>query len=173
MEVRDYNGAGEWSLEGIRKRYRDHARAIGLSEDVELVTLETSDGEVRWVYPVMYTVIERVEKADMACIELAVEFIERGPKQDFGRILHSNAARALRRAPLTAGQKDRLRTTILGMLARGWVPHEFRQYAKLLRRIGLGKEWAKVRGELDVSNRYVMRWVRYFDACAAAEPSGA
>jgi hypothetical protein len=74
VETRDYNGTGDWSLDGIRKRYAAHARALGLREVVDLLPREHSEGEVRWIYPVMDAVIEHIEQGDRACTELRVEF---------------------------------------------------------------------------------------------------
>ena len=139
METRDYNGPGDWSLDSIRRRYRKLAAELGVRAASGLVPREHSEAGVHWIYPVMETVIEGIERGDAACIELGVEFVESGHHQPFGRILHSNTARALRRAPLTPNQAARLRDRILDMLVRGQVPHEFKQYAKLVRRIGLGR----------------------------------
>jgi len=113
----------------------------------------------------MEGVISGIERGDLACIELGVEFVESGHQQPFGRILHSNAARALRRATLSSAQVDRLRRRILAMLVAGQVPHEFKQYAKLLRRLGLGEAWEQAKTQIDRSNPYVMRYARYFEAC--------
>ena len=49
------------------------------------------------------------------------------------------------------------------MLVAGEVPHEYRGYAKLLRRIGIGEAWASTRLSVDEANPYVMRYVNYFE----------
>ncbi len=41
-----------------------------------------------------------------------------------------------------------------------------RDYAKLLRRIGLGDGWADARRRVDEANPYVMRYVNYFERFA-------
>jgi len=168
VETRDYNGPGDWSLDGIRRRYRKHA-SLGVSVVSELIPEERSEGGVHWIFPVMAAVIDGIERHDAACIELGVEFIESGHKQPFGRILHSNTARALRRVPLTPNQTVRLRARVLDMLVQGQVPHEFKPYAKLLRRISIGDAWVDVRSRLDRANPYVMKYLPYFDACARDE----
>jgi hypothetical protein len=172
LKTRDYNGPGDWDLESVQRRYLEHARKLGIQGVSDLAPKEHAEGGVRRVYPVMDEVIRGIEQGDAACIELGVEFVESGHKQPFGRLLHSNTARALRRAPLTPEQAARLRARILGMLVAGHVPHEFKQYAKLLRRIGLGQPWEAVRGQVDQANPYVMKYVRYFEACALAESRG-
>ena len=48
-----------------------------------------------------------------------------------GKILKSNVARALRRATLM--KEERIRRRIVSMMLAGNVPHEFREYKKLLR----------------------------------------
>lgn len=162
MEVRDYNGAGRWSREGITAHYRQYCRALGVPELTDLAPPEHTQGEVRWVYPAMEQVIQGIEAGDGACIALGLDFIEEDQHFPFGRILKSNTARALRRAALDEAQKERIRARVIAMLLAGNVPHEFKQYAKLLRHVGAGAHWQQVEDRLARRNRYVMRWVAYF-----------
>lgn len=167
-EVRDYNGVGDWSLVGIQKRYRDLARRLR-QPVLDLMPKETVQGDVRWIYPLMDEVVVGIKRGDAACVELGVQFIESGPAQPFGKSLHSNTARALRRAVLTPEQVDRLRARILRMLTRSEVPREYSDYAKLVRRVGLGDDWPRTREAVDASNPHVMVHVRYFEAVASNE----
>jgi hypothetical protein len=169
-ETRDFNGSGDWSGPAIQERYLRHASAIGQTELRDLTPSETSQGAIRWVWPVMERVIEGIKAGDAACIELGIEFIEHGGKQRFGRLLHADTARALRqKAPaLSTAQIDRLRKRILGMLVEAWVPHEYHEYFRLLRRIGIGPGWSETMSQVDRNNPYVMRYVHYFDTCAGA-----
>lgn len=162
-EVCDYNGIAEWSAPSIQERYGRYARELGLSEFRDIAPREHVQGNIRWVYPIMDEVIKGIKAQDPACIDIGVEFIEHGPKQPFGRILHSNTARALRqhRASLSNAQIERLRRRILGMLVDGEVPHEYKEYAKLLKRIGVGPDWPDVLGSVDRANPYVLRYVTY------------
>lgn len=162
MEVRDYNGVGDWSLVGIQKRYRDLAKRLR-QPAVDLKPREHVKGGVRWIYPLMEEVVLGIKEGDQACVELGVQFIESGPPQPFGKSLHSNTARALRRAALKPEQVVRLRVRILGMLTDSEVPREYSDYAKLVRRIGLGDEWPRVREAVDETNPHVMEHVRYFE----------
>lgn len=172
MEIHDCNGPGDWSGDAIRRRYLEHARRFGQREIRELKSIESTQGNARWIHPLMDDVIAGIEEGDLACIELGVEFVQSGHQQAFGKILHSNVARALRRANLSPDQIVNLRRRILGMLVAGQVPHEFKQYAKLLRKIGLGSDWDQIRARVDESNPYVMRFVKYFDSIATKRPSG-
>jgi hypothetical protein len=113
------------------------------------------------VYPVMEKVIEGIEAGDLACVRLGIEFIEEDAKFTFGKILKSNTARALRRASLSDEQRQRIRRRVLGMLRAGHVPHEFREYARLVKKIGF--EAAELGGVPGTSKR-VSRFRAYLQA---------
>jgi hypothetical protein len=110
----------------------------------------------------MERVIEGIGRGDAACIELGVEFIEEDRPFPFGRILKSNAARALRRAELTAAQKERVRKRVIEMLIAGNTPREYRQYGKLVRKIGLGEWWVLAQGRLNLASPHIRRYYDYF-----------
>lgn len=162
VEVRDYNGEGRWSRAGILERYRASCRDLRVAPALDLAPRETTEGEVRWVYPVMERVIEGIEAGDPACIALGLDFIHEDGHFPFGKVLKSNTARALRRARLTQGQVERVRRRVLGMLLVGHVPREFKEYAKLLRKVGLGEAWPEVEARADRSDPQVLRWLAYF-----------
>ena len=163
MKVIDYNGTGRWTLDAIRERYAEHARRLHVRPPAALSPREHSDGATRWIYPVMDAVIAGIEAGDAACVELGVEFIQEDQKFPFGKTLKANTARALRRATLDAGQVERVRDRVIAMLVAGHVPREFREYAKLLRKIGVGERWSSVRERLDHSNPHVMRFYDYLN----------
>jgi hypothetical protein len=165
--LNDYNGPGEWSVEGVQRRYAEAARRIGQTQLRDLRPAVHSLPGQTWIYPVIEAVIAGAKEGDAAAIEVAAQFVESGHRQAFGRILHANAARALRQARLTPDQKQRLRQRILGMLMAGDVPHEFHAYVRLLRKIGLDETWPEVRARVDECNRYVMRHVHYLEKHAS------
>jgi len=170
MEV-DLNGAGDWTAARVIERYQARARELRVEPRALAARVDESHAG-RWVYPVMDDVIEGIAAGDAACVEIGIEFLEPRLVLPFGRSLHCATARALRRAALSSWQAARLRTRIYAMLLAGWVPREFRDYAKLLRRIGLGDEWPSVRARVDETNPHVMRYVRYFETHAAETPTG-
>ncbi len=91
-----------------------------------------------------------------------MEFIEEEAKFPSGKILKANVARALRRASLDEAQKQRIRQRVFGLLRDGHVPHEFREYAKLVRRIGFDAEMLRA---ISSSNELVKRCLAYFENC--------
>ncbi len=97
-----------------------------------------------------------------ACVELLVEFIPEDRKMFAGKGYSASAARTLKRAALNYGQEDRIRRRVVKMLLAGNVPHEFKEYAKLLRRVGLGEWGPVIEREAPVENPWVARYVRYF-----------
>ena len=163
MTVIDYNGSGVWSVDEILARYALYARKYGVSTLRDLQPLVHTEGEKKWIYPVMDRVIEGIESGDLACAEIGVEFIEQDASFAFGRILKSNTARALRRNPLTDELKERIRKRVVGMLVDGYLPREYRQYAKLARKIGLGEWLAEIKERVPIDNPWAQRYYKYFE----------
>ena len=161
MQVRDYNSSGRWSTDSVVERYRSYAQQIGASLDKNLAPRKHTEGSVTWIYPIMEAVIGAIERGDKACIAIGIEFIEEDQHFPFGRILKSNTARALRRAELSREQVERVRERVVRMLLAGSVPREFKEYSKLLRRIGLGSSWPTIERQIDRENSYVMRYYNY------------
>ena len=108
----------------------------------------------------MDDVIRGIEEEDAACIALGVDFVEEDSLFAFGKILKSNTARALRRARLSDEQKERLRRRIVKMLVSGIVPHEMREYSKLLRVVGVGEYWSRLEREIPRDNPFAMRFYK-------------
>jgi len=161
----DYNGAGIWSAEAIQKRYRNYADALRVDPS-QLTPRRHTEGGRSWVYPLMEQIIDLIDEGDKAAIEIGIEFIQEDDHFVFGRILKSNTARALRRASLTPEQQSRIRERLVGMMLCGQVPHEWREYKRLLRYIGLGSLWPLLESGVDRENQYVMRYYNYLDRFA-------
>jgi hypothetical protein len=161
----DYNGVGLWSADAIQKRYRKYAEIIG-ADPMHLVARRHSEGGRTWVYPLMEQIIELIDAGDRAAIEIGIEFIQEDDHFVFGKILKSNTARALRRASLSEDQQTRIRERLVGMLLIGQVPHEWREYKRLLKRVGIGPLWPLLDKRIDRENQYVMRYYRYLDRFA-------
>ena len=164
MEVIDYNGTGLWDLKTVQQRYEQYARRYAIASPRNLAPLVHHENGKRWIYPVMECVIEGIEAGDPACAEIGIEFIEENQLFSFGRILKSNTARALRRTRLTEEHKERIRRRVIEMLLdMKYLPREYRQYAKLARKIGLGGDWiARIEQGADLSNEQVRHYYQYF-----------
>lgn len=52
------------------------------------------------------------------------------------------------------------------MMLSGQVPHEWREYKRLLRSVGLGSLWSSLESGVDRENKYVMRYYDYLDRFA-------
>jgi len=171
MEVIDYNGDGHWTRSGILARYARYAATLETTPR-DLSPEESSNDCRQWVYPVMHKVIEGIADGDPACIQLGIEFIEEDAKFPFGKTLKSNTARALRRSTLSKPHKQRIRQRVFGMLRIGRVPREFREYARLVRKIGFD---ASEIPNVDETNPYAVRFRLYFKKAfeerLRAEPS--
>ncbi|MDC3379272.1 hypothetical protein OAX78_03220 [Planctomycetota bacterium] len=165
----DSNGEGRWSRRQLLARYNDYARRFGLRGPLPLDDRRHETRKAVWIYPTLFAVVDGVGAGDPACVEIAVELIEADELMPFGRILKSNAARALRLAQLTSDHVARIRTRVFAMLKRGEIPREFRDYAKLLRRVGVGPGWSELPA-LHVQGPYARRWRDYLLAHAGPDP---
>ncbi len=152
MVLRDYNGTGKWSRDSAVDRYAEYVRRYAVACPAVLTPMESTNEGVRRIYPIMSEIIKAIEVNDAAAIEIGVEFIDEDQKLPFGKILKSNTARALRRTTLTPYQEDRIHRRVLRMLIDGMVPREYPEYAKLLRRVGVGELWADADAKVDRSN---------------------
>jgi hypothetical protein len=88
----------------------------------------------------MFEVIKGIRAGDLACIRIGIEFIVEDAKFPFGKTLKSGVARALRRARLSTMQQEQIRRRVFHLLAAGIIPHEYRDYAHLVRTIGIRRE---------------------------------
>ena len=165
----DYNGVGPWSVDGIRDRYQKIASTLGVPAQ-QLVPNRRQEGKRSWVFPLMDKIVEMIDLGDGAAIEIGIEFLEEDDFFAFGRLIKSNTARALRRATLNETQKERLRQRIVSMMLAGNVPHEFREYKRLLRAIGVEQFWPALDNGVDRNNRYVMRYYDYLNQFAREKP---
>jgi hypothetical protein len=159
-DIRDYNGTGAWSASAVQARYRQYCDFLQVKCPRVLEAKEHREGRILWIYPIMEEVIQGIEENDAACIALGVDFVEEDDLFTFGKTLKSNTARSLRRAHLTEEQKGRLRERVVTMLATGIIPHEMREYAKLLRVIGVGEHWPRLERDLPRDNPYAMRFYK-------------
>jgi len=167
MTVIDYNGSGFWGVDAVLLRYARYARRYGIAMPRDLKPLLHSANDKQWIYPIMDRVIEGIQSGDPACADLGVEFIEENASFTFGRILKSNTARALRRAALTDEQKERIRKRITEMLEAGYLPREFRQYAKLARKIGLVEWLPRIVRLAQLGDPWVQHYYSYFKEYAS------
>ena|SRR5258705_23266 len=167
MKIIDYNGTGFWSVDEVLRRYREYVCELNIETPRDLTPFVHSSDEGTWIYPVMDRVIEGIEQGDLACAQLGVEFIETSESFVFGMIIKSNVARALRRVTLTEIQKERIRKRVVEMLITGYLPREFRYYAKLVRQIGIGEWLPLIKEQAALDNPWVQRYYSYFEQYAA------
>ena len=101
-------------------------------------TRQASAPSPDWSPSTFQRLIERVRHDDRAAIETLIALIEDDRGRPWGMLLKSEAARALRQhATLAPVHVHRLRARFTDMLLRGYLPREYKQYAKLFRKIGL------------------------------------
>jgi hypothetical protein len=161
MEVRDYNGEGIWSGDEIARRYRQYCREMNIEDPTDLSPVEHSKADVKWIYPVMYKVVEGIERGDAACRRIGIEFIEADGKFPFGRNIKYRTARALRRSELTEREKDRIRRRLVEIMTSGRTTRVFKEQARLLKKIGVGDYWGEIENGIDRSKQHILRFYHY------------
>jgi hypothetical protein len=162
LRIIDYNGLGQWSREAIAEHYARYCRQMNRpAPSLASTEFAPANQDRVWVYPVMNKVIERIEKSDPAAVAIGVEFVEGDQSFAFGKILKSNTARALRRATLDEAQQERLRHRFFEMLRRGYLPREYKEYAKLFKKIGLGAHRDEIVALSASDNSFVRHWRWY------------
>jgi hypothetical protein len=148
-----------WRLDCVQARYRDLCRRYGLDHS-EIVMCSYSL-QRRWTAGILRPLTDRIKKGDLAAAEIGIEMMEEDRGLAFGSIIKSNLPRALAKCPLTELQKERIRRRVVAMLLRKFMPKEFRQYAWLIRRIGLGSWQAHLESEADRSHPWVEWYLHY------------
>lgn len=171
MPIRNYNGSGDWSVEAVQSRYRKHCARLKIQAPRALEPMTQRTADTIWIYPVMEPVIEGIAAGDPACMILGVEFIEQDARFPFGRILKSRAARVLRSCELPDALKARIRYRVADMLAAGNTPREFKEYARLLRKVGFDGLWPRMAASAPVGNEYATRYFSYFRAIHERSPA--
>ena len=154
------DGKGRWSEEAIRDRYARYC----LDRNRGPRALPIGENYVRQrglIVGIMDELVERMKLGDLAAAEVGIELIEEDGGFAFGRIMKANTARALKRCHLTQGQQDRVRRWVVSMLCRSFMPHEFREYARLLRRIGVAEYRDVLLREADRTNPWTAWYLDY------------
>ncbi|TAG26042.1 MAG: hypothetical protein EAZ37_10405 [Burkholderiales bacterium] len=171
MILKDYNSNGKWAVEAVQARYANYVANIGIAQPLQLIPREHVQGEARWIFPIMDAVIEGIKTGDLACSRIGVEFIEEDQFFAFGANLKARTARALRQSTLPQDLVVRIRARIVNMLRNGNTPREFREYIKLLRRVGFSELWPKIEVSSAHSNKHTAHYYNYLRAVHQHLPS--
>lgn len=110
----------------------------------------------------MHQIAAAIRAGDRSAVRAGIELLQRDQGLAFGMLIKSEVARALRQhAELSESQRARLRARFTDMLVRGYLPREYKEYAKLFRKIGLGEQRAAIEGVADSDNPFIRRWAWY------------
>ena len=115
----------------------------------------------RWTAGILRPLTDRMKRGDLAAAEIGIEMMEEDRGLAFGPIIKSNIPRALAKCSLTEPQKEQIRRRTVDMMLRNFLPKEFRQYAWLTRRIGLGRWQGQLEAKADRTDRWVNWYLRY------------
>ena len=152
------DGKDIWQFPQVQSRYRRYCAHFGI-EHTELV-FHPYYVERGWTAGILDVLVDRMKSGDLAAAQIGIEMMEEDRGLAFGPIIKSNIPRALVKCDLTESHKERVRKRVVAMLLRPFLPKEFRQYAWLARRIGLG-DWAQKLQNADKRVPWVHWYVEY------------
>ncbi len=111
----------------------------------------------------LYRIAEGVRANDIACVELAVRYIELRYIGSYSGFIRALFARALKSAALTAHQIERLNRVFLTIVENHDYTEEFKEYVKLWQRIASPESIKKLEA-LAASHQSDSRaaWLRQF-----------
>jgi hypothetical protein len=158
------DGVGRWSRDAIEQRYQKYCRVFRTRPRSLHVPYRAN---AEWVSPLMNVICEGIKAGDLACAEIGIEMIEEDGGFAFGSVMKSNIARALGQCRLTAAQKQRIGNRVVAMLRRGFLPHEFKNYAWLVRRLKIDIDREHLEQRIESRNPWVW-W--YFDYITLPNP---
>lgn len=153
------DGSDKWRFDEVEARYRDLCRQHRI-EHVELA-VQGFYLDRGWTAGILRTLTERIKQGDLAAADIGIEMMEEDRGLAFGSIIKSNLPRALSKCALSEAQQDRIRRRVADMLLRKFMPKEFRQYAWLLRRLGLGRWRETLENKADRDDPWVDWYLRY------------
>jgi len=150
---------GRWGAVAVYERYREYCCQFAVVQPLELSLKHYTKEEYSRLTTPVDAIIERIPLGDAAAAHIGVDLLCEFPLFFAGKCAKARTANLLRRTELSEELKERLRIGIVGMFRRAYLPQEFRDLLKLLRRIGLGEHRAEV-------ERWLDSWDRYHRACA-------
>jgi hypothetical protein len=119
-----YPGADDWTIAATQERYRRYCRHLGIRPR----DLTPRYPAAHWLGHIMTQIVDGIRAGDGACVMLAIDLVEEDRGLPFGKLVKSDAARALRQhARLDDIQAARLRRRFADMLVRGYLPREYKE----------------------------------------------
>jgi hypothetical protein len=154
------NPIGKWSFEGMHERYARCCKRFKVHYVRPEVRALDSE-RPWWITELMDCFIARMKTGDLAAGQLGIDLMQEDGGFFCGSIVKSNIPRALAKCALSEDQKNVIRARVVEMLLRKFMPKEFRQYAWLVRRFGLGAYRAEVETKADRSDPWVDWYVEF------------
>lgn len=168
MRDRDNDGKGRWAYAAIDARYAAAVKKAGERPRQLVPDVASYIAQRGWLSAKMDEVFKGMRNGDRNCAWLAIELIEEDGGFAFGKLIKARAARELKCFKLNEQQKQRIRARVVTMLERQFMPHEFKQYVRLLRRVGPGP----YKADLERLTLSPHRWVRFFAHIALGRDPG-
>lgn len=133
----------KWSLAEVRQRYARLASSYKVADPLSLEYPYESD-LIKLKYA-LWDISAAIKRRDDAAIEIAIEFVLSDVFFHYSGYIRAGMARRLKSAGLPETANERLRRGLLRLFSSGSFGPEHKDFARLLRGIGLGSMEAQYR----------------------------
>lgn len=131
-----YCPPNEWTFSEVRQRYERLAKSYKVKD---LLPLEYPyESELIKLKHALWEISGGIKKQDGAAIEIAIEFVLSDVFFHYSGYIRATMARRLKSAGLSETAKERLRRGLFRLFSSDTFGPEYKEFARLLRNIGLG-----------------------------------
>jgi hypothetical protein len=126
----------EWTFNEVRQRYERLARSYRVKEPLSLEY--PYESELIKLKHALWDISKAIKKQDSAAMEIATEFVLSDVFFHYSGYIRATMARRLKSATLSETSKERIRRGLFRLFLSDAFGPEHKEFARLLRNIGLG-----------------------------------
>lgn len=126
----------EWTFAEVRQRYESLANSYRIKEP--LIFEYPWESELIKLKHALWDISGAIKKQDSAATEIAIEFVMSDVFFHYSGYIRATMARRLKSAGLSETSKERLRQGLFRLFLSNTFGPEHKEFARLLRNIGLG-----------------------------------
>lgn len=157
MEI-NHNAQGRWSVESVQAEYRRLSLVLGGVAGFEPTPRKhTNPIGCTWIYNIMDSVVDGIQLDDSSCVQLAIDYIQDNDMRPSTGYIRERMARALGGVELSSKQKSILAATFIQQIKSQKIYREFREYAKLFKKIGIEPYRASIEKYRKSERQYIVR----------------
>jgi len=126
----------KWTISAVRQRYELLSSSLKVKEP--LLFEYPYESELIKLKHALWAISKGIKRQDGAAIEIAIDLVISDVFFHYSGYTRATMARRLKSIALSETSKDRLRSGLLRLFSSGTFGPEHKEFARLLRNIGLG-----------------------------------